>query len=95
VDPRGTFGYAALALLLKRGSAWPTFSTEVDLMTEPNVTIDINVELLPFGHATVATGYAHPDRFPEAHAATGPTVTPVMPLTSSVITPGHARPASA
>ena len=64
-------------------------------MTEPNVTIDFNVELLPFGHATVVTGYAHPDRFHETGTAAGPMVTPVMPLTSSVITPGHARPASA
>jgi len=65
---------------------------EIKTMTEPTVTIDLNVELLPFGHATVATGYAHPDRFPEENAHPVPLVTQVMPLTSSVITPGHARP---
>jgi hypothetical protein len=64
-------------------------------MTEPHVTIAINVELVPFGHASAAKGYAHPDRFDEAAAGQVPTITPVMPLTSSVITPGHARPVSA
>jgi hypothetical protein len=64
-------------------------------MIEPSVQIDINIELLPFGHATVATGFAHPDRFPAEVAEPVAVITPVMPLSSSVITPGHVRPVSA
>jgi len=40
----------------------------------------------------IETGFAHPDRFPAADGEPAPVVTPVMPLASSVITPGHARP---
>lgn len=57
-----------------------------------DATITLNVDLLPFGQASIETGFAHPERFPQT--ASTPTVTPVMPLTSSVITPGHSRPTS-
>jgi hypothetical protein len=61
-------------------------------MTEPNVKIDINIEVLPFGKATVASAFAHPVESAAGEPSSAPVVTPVMPLASSVITPGHARP---
>lgn len=66
-----------------------------DLMApnDRNISVRINVELRPFGQVAVGMGYAHPDRFAPAEQPAAP-VTPVMPLMSSAITPGFARPVS-
>jgi hypothetical protein len=57
------------------------------------VTIQINLGLNPFGQASLALGYAHPDRF-QRDSDEKIALTQVMPLMSSAITPGYARPAS-
>jgi hypothetical protein len=57
-----------------------------------NVAIQLNVALLPFGQASLMTGYAHPARFSQNDDDRGITITQVMPLMSSAITPGYSRP---
>lgn len=57
------------------------------------VTIQIKLGLNPSGQASLAVGYAHPDRF-ESDSDEKIALTQVMPLMSSAITPGYARPAS-
>ncbi len=57
------------------------------------VTMQVNVTLQPFGQASLVSGHAHPDRFEQAEND-GVPITQVMPLRSSGITPGYARPAS-
>jgi hypothetical protein len=58
-----------------------------------NVTVQIKVDLIPFGQATMILGFAHPDR-KQSEAEKDIAVTQVMPLMSSAITPGCARPVS-
>lgn len=58
------------------------------------VNIKVNLALLPFGQASLMVGYAHPDRFLQPANEKGIAVTQVMPLMSSAISPGYARPAS-
>jgi hypothetical protein len=57
------------------------------------INIQINLGLSPFGQASLDLGYAHPDRF-RRNSDDRATLTQVMPLMSSAITPGYARPAS-
>lgn len=58
-----------------------------------DISVKINLALRPFGQVAVGAGYAHPDRFLPTDEPAAP-VTPVMPLMSSAITPGFARPIS-
>jgi hypothetical protein len=70
-----------------------TFSNADDMVADGNISVKINVELRPFGQVAIDAGYAHPDRFPQPEEPASPE-TPVMPLMSSAITPGFARPVS-
>lgn len=56
------------------------------------VNIRVNLALLPFGQASLTLGFAHPERFRPSNEKKI-AVTQVMPLMSSAITPGYARPA--
>jgi hypothetical protein len=69
------------------------FSSGDDMVADGNISVKINVELRPFGQVAIGAGYAHPDRFPPPEKPASPE-TPVMPLMSSAITPGFARPIS-
>lgn len=70
-----------------------TFSSADDMAADGNISVKINVELRPFGQVAIDAGYAHPDRFPQPEEPASPE-TLVMPLMSSAITPGFARPVS-
>jgi hypothetical protein len=56
------------------------------------VNIRVNLALLPFGQASLTLGFAHPERSRPSDQKKM-AVTQVMPLMSSVISPGYARPA--
>lgn len=59
-------------------------------MAEMNVTVEVRVEVMPWGHGHAESYFAHPSREAEADLPADK-ATPVLPLTSSVLTPGYAR----